>query len=125
KTGLSVVLYDDKTGPSSRTGGQFGLSYGIKLDNTDKKKLMFVLGGSFLQYKIDKTEILNDPTDYGSDQTLMNAPSSRFTGDAAAGVYLKTPTYDVGVSVQQIIQTQLSINNQAATSVGKLYRHYY
>ena len=126
KVGLSAFVYDDKTGPTERIGGQFGLSYGVQLDKTNTRKLMFGIGGSFLQYKIDKTDIIDNPADYAGDNALISAPNSKFTGDAAAGVYYKSPTLNVGVSVQQIIQTQLGfINESNTTTVGKLYRHYY
>ena len=86
RTGLSVFVYDDKTGPTDRTGGQVNLSYSINLGNDKSRRLMFGLGGSFMQYKIDKlylSQDINDP----SDPILDNAvPDSKITGDAAAGV---------------------------------------
>src|ERR1700733_12692069 len=53
KVGLSVFLYDDKTGPTERIGGQANLSYSVELGSKEKR-LMFGLGGSFMQYKLDK-----------------------------------------------------------------------
>src|ERR1700744_3214707 len=44
KTGVSIFVYDDKTGPTSRTGGQVNLSYSVELGSKDKR-LMFGLGG--------------------------------------------------------------------------------
>ena len=47
KIGVGIVLYDDKTGPTSREGGEINLSYSIPLKG--EKRLMFGLGGQFLQ----------------------------------------------------------------------------
>ena len=122
KVGLAAFVYDDKTGPTDRTGGQINLSYSINLGTDKTKRLMFGLGGMFMQYKLDKAYIANDiPND-----PLLSSPGSEFTGDAAAGVYLKTPTLNVGVSVEQIIQSQLGFINETSTNIeGKLYRHYF
>src|ERR1700739_3763704 len=37
KTGISIFVYDDKTGPTSRTGGQVNLSYSVELGSKDKR----------------------------------------------------------------------------------------
>ena len=124
KTGLSVFLYDDKTGPTDRTGGQVNVSYSVILGDDKSKRLMFGLGGMFLQDQINKTELLNDPTLQSGDPIFI-APGSRLTGDAAAGVYLKTPTINIGASVEQLIQSQLEFLKGSSTPEGKLYRHYY
>ena len=125
KTGLSVFLYDDKTGPTSREGGQVNLSYSINLDADKSKRLMFGLGGTFMQYSIDEAylnQYINDPI-----EPLLNnnPPDSKIMGDAAAGVYLKTPTLNVGVSVEQIIQSQLGFLKSQTDPQGKLYRNYF
>ena len=127
QTGLSGFVYDDKTGPIDRVGGQVNLSYSVDLNATKTKRLMFGLGGMFMQYEIDKTDLLsNDPNFVNTDWLITTAPSSKFTGDAAAGVYLKTPTLDIGASAMQIIQSKLGFINESSTNItGQLYRHYY
>lgn len=120
KVGLGVALYDDKTGPTSRTGGQVSLSYSINLDKG--KRLMFGLGGQVLQYKLNKAEISN--SDY-FDETdpILSAPGSITKGDASAGVYFKTPTLNLGFSVQQLIQSKLDFI-KGSTEQAKNYRHF-
>jgi type IX secretion system PorP/SprF family membrane protein len=126
-TGVAVFLYNDQTGPTSQTGGQVDLSYSVDLGSKDKR-LMFGLGGVFFQYQIDKAYLLNDPTAAG-DNTLQGASDSKITADAAAGIYLKTPTINIGASVEQIIKSQLDLLKENATVntdlEAKLYRHYY
>ena len=124
KTGLSVFVYDDKTGPTDRTGGQVDLSYSINLGSSKDKRLMFGLGGMFMDYKIDKAalgaDLVTDP-----DPALQNAPASKFTADAAAGIYLKTPTINIGASIEQIIKSQLAFVKDEPNQVDRLYRHYF
>lgn len=119
KAGLAVVLYDDKTGPTSRSGGQVNLSYSI--DMQQGRRLMFGLAGNVMQYKINKAVlqqyIPNDPLLAGSDNTIK--------ADAAAGVYYKSPTLNLGFSVQQLVQSKFNYIKTNNNPSGKLYRHFY
>ncbi len=121
KVGVAVVLYDDKTGPTSRTGGQVDLSYSVNLDNG--RRLMFGLGGQVLQQKLDKGAIAAseyfDPSD-----PIMSAPANVTKGDASAGIYYKTPTVNFGFSVQQLVQSKLDYIKGTNDTEGKQYRHY-
>ena len=118
-TGVAVVFYDDKTGPTSRTGGQVNLSYSVKLQ--EGKRLMFGLGGQMMQYRINKAELAafipNDP--------LLASSGTTITGDAAAGVYYNSPTFNIGFSVQQLIQSKFNFIKSNNNPEGRLYRHYY
>jgi type IX secretion system PorP/SprF family membrane protein len=124
KLGLAVFVYDDQTGPTSRVGGQLNLSYSVYLDNTKTRRLMFGLGGMLLQYQLDKGAV--DPDlQLGGNDPLLSAASSEMLGDGAAGVYLKTPTFNAGVSVEQLIQSKLNFNKSATNLQGQLYRNYF
>ncbi|MFT3681462.1 MAG: type IX secretion system membrane protein PorP/SprF [Ferruginibacter sp.] len=119
-TGLAVVLYDDKTGPTARTGGQINLSYSMQLD-AKGRKLMMGFGANVLQYRINKAAIADDiPND-----PLLGASANTIKGDAAAGIYYKSPTFNIGFSVQNIIQTKFNYIKTTANPEGRLYRHYY
>ena len=122
KTGLSVFVYDDQTGPTSRVGGQVNLSYSVNLGNDKSKRLMFGLGGSFLQYNIDKSQLAED---LSSDPMWASLPGSKITGDAAAGIYLKTPTINAGISAEQILQSSLNNYSTNTSLQAMLYRHYF
>jgi type IX secretion system PorP/SprF family membrane protein len=122
-TGVSGFLYNDKTGPTSRTGGQINLSYNVEL-GTPEKRLMFGLGGLLFQYKIDKSVMINDPNFIQSDP-IMSADNSKLLGDAAAGINYKSPTLNIGASVEQIIQSKLNFLKTSNTSPGQLYRNYF
>ena len=123
KAGVSIVILDDKTGPTSRTGGQVGVSYSVDMDNG--RRLMFGLGGQIMQYKINKAELLSSSYMDPNDQALLNAPGSVTKADASAGIYFKTPVYNVGVSVQQLIQSKLGfLKGTKSNPQGRLYRQF-
>ncbi len=120
KTGVAVALYTDKTGPTSRTGGQVNLSYSVPL-GSEGQRLMLGLSGQVLQYKIDMDAV----APYLDGDPALASSGSVIKGDAGAGIYLKTPTINLGASVQQIIQPKLKIIKPEAGTVGRLYRHYF
>ena len=118
--GTAIILYNDKTGPTSRTGGQLNISY--SLDFTPEKRLQLGLGVDVLQYKIDLgklgTYIPNDP--------LLASSGSVTKADASFGIYYRSPTFSGGLSVQNLLQTKLGlIKTSTTTTDGRLYRHYY
>jgi len=121
KVGLGAVLYSDKTGPTSRIGGEVNISYSIQLDGTDEKRLMFGLGGEFLQYKIDKNALAsslpNDP--------LLLSSDSKVKGDASAGIYYRSPTLNIGFSAKQLVQSKLDFIKTGTNTQGKLYRQFF
>lgn len=119
KVGIAVVMYDDKTGPTSRTGAQVNLSYSVELEK--EKRIMFGLGGKLMQYRINK----NDFSQYIPNDPLLASAGTTFKGDAAAGVYYKSPTLNLGFSVQQLVQSKLNFIKSGANPEGKLYRHLY
>ena len=119
KVGLAVVVYDDKTGPTSRTGGQVNLSYSVELQKD--KRIMFGLGGQVLQYRINKSEF----SQYIPNDPLLASSGTTVKGDAAAGIYYKSPTFNAGFSVQQLIQSKFNFIKSNSNPEGKMYRHYY
>lgn len=118
KVGLGATLYSDQTGPTSRTGGQVAISYSIDFQNG--KRLMFGLAGSALEFNVDKSKLqlldLNDPILYSS--------TNKFTGDADAGIYYKSPTLNAGFCADQLIQSKLNFIDGSKVP-GNLYTHYY
>ncbi len=118
KTGVAVALYDDKTGPTTRTGGQLNLSYHV--DMGDNKKILLGLGAQFMQFKVDLSAIAK----YIPNDPLLASSGNTFKGDASAGVYYKSPTLNFGISVAQLIQAKLNLI-KGTKEEGKLYRHYF
>ena len=119
KTGIGMVLYSDKTGPTSRTGGQIDLSYSIDLN--EGKRLMFGLAGMFMQYRIDRVSFAH----YIPNDPLLAGDGTEMKGDAAAGVYYRSNKLNIGFSAQQLLQSKLNFIKTASNTEGKLYRHYF
>lgn len=120
-TGAGIILYSDKTGPTSRTGAELNISYSVKLDGSDDKRLMMGLGAQILQFKVDKSKIAefipNDP--------LLASSGTATKADASAGIYLRTPGLNLGVSVKQLIQPKLNFIKNSTNPEGMLYRHFF
>ena len=119
KAGVGIVLYTDKTGPTSRTGGELNISYSVKLGGD--KRLMIGIGGQVIQFKVDKNKIAasipNDP--------LLASNGSAIKGDAQAGIYYRSNTFNLGVSAKQLIQPKLNFIKTSANPNGRLYRQYF
>jgi len=119
KAGAGLVLYNDVTGPTARTGGELCVSYSIPF--AEKKRLMLGLSGQFMQERIDKLKIEK----YIPGDPLLAGPASYTTGDAAFGVYYTSPTLQLGASAKQLVQSKLDFIKSATNVEGRLYRHYY
>lgn len=119
-TGLGIVAYSDKTGPTSRTGGELNLSYSIKFDNTNNKRLMIGLGGQVIQWKVDKSKIAaaipNDP--------LLASSGTATKIDGNAGIYYRSNTFNMGFAAKQLVQPKLNFIKSTANPQGRLYRQY-
>lgn len=119
KTGFSSVLFNDVTGPTSRSGIEMNGSYALPM--TEKRKLMFGMGALLLQERVDK----NFLEKYIPGDPLLSGSGSVVTGDASAGIYYTSPKFNVGLSVKQLIQSKLNLIKSSTTIEGKLYRQYY
>ncbi|MBS1511783.1 MAG: type IX secretion system membrane protein PorP/SprF [Bacteroidetes bacterium] len=119
--GIGGYIYQDKTGPTSRTG--IDLSLAKHIDMGDKGILSFGLETRLQQYAIDKGKLA---TTLGNDPVL-GATDSRFKYDAGFGVAYVNKKVEVGASVSQLVQSKLNFysGNLTRSEEAMLYRHYY
>jgi type IX secretion system PorP/SprF family membrane protein len=119
--GLGGYLYNDKTGPTSRTGIQLAFAKHIPLRNDARFSLGIEARGQ--QYSIDRAKL--SPT-LGSDPAL-GTTDNKFKFDAGFGISYTSKKFQIGVSVSQLIQSKLNYYNwnQTPAEEGRLYRHYY
>ncbi|MDA3613894.1 PorP/SprF family type IX secretion system membrane protein [Polluticaenibacter yanchengensis] len=118
--GIAPVIYSDKTGPTSRTGGQVNVSYAMKLN--DRSRLHLGLGADILQYKIDMNKI----GEYIPNDPLLASSGTTTKADASFGVYYTSPKLSGGIGIQNLIQSKLGfVKTDAKVTDGKLYRHYF
>jgi len=121
KIGLGGYIYNDKTGPTSRTGIQLAFAKHIPMKNDAMLSLGIEARG--LQYAIDVEKLQQT---LGTDPVLGNG-DNKFKFDAGFGIAYESKKLEIGASVSQLIQSKLGFYNGTATSgeEGRLYRHYY
>jgi type IX secretion system PorP/SprF family membrane protein len=119
--GLGGYLYNDKTGPTSRTGVQLAMAKHIVMltGNT----LSLGIEARLMQYSIDRAKLVQT---LGSDPVLGGS-DNRMKFDAGFGISYTTPKFQVGASVSQLVQSKLDFytGNLTRSEEGRLYRHYY
>jgi type IX secretion system PorP/SprF family membrane protein len=119
--GLGGYLYNDKTGPTSRTGLQLAFAKHIPLKNGAKFSLG--LEARFQQYAIDRGKLAatlgNDP--------VLGSSENKFNFDAGFGVAYVGKNLQLGASVSQLVQSKLGYytGNLNSGEEARLYRHYY
>ncbi len=121
KAGIGAYAYNDKTGPTSRTGVALQLSKHVRFNDGG----VFALGleARVQQYAIDMSKIeASLPGD-----PVLGAKDNRFKFDAGFGISYSNEKFQVGAAVSQLIQSKLDIytGNLNRTEEARLYRHYY
>ncbi len=123
KNGIGVggYIYQDKTGPTSRTGIDISLSKHINMG--DKGTFSLGLETRLQQYALDRAKLT---ATLGSDPALGTA-DSRFKYDAGFGVAYTGKNIQLGASVSQLVQSKLDFysGNLSTSEEARLYRHYY
>ena len=118
--GIGGSIYQDKTGPTSRTGISLSLAKHIV-----GNKGVFSIGieNRLQQYAIDKGKLSQS---LGADPVL-GASDNRFKYDAGFGISYTTKTLQLGASVSQLVQSKLDFysGNLNRDEEARLYRHYY
>jgi type IX secretion system PorP/SprF family membrane protein len=121
--GFGATLYNDVTGPISRTGGNGVYAYNVAL-TTDMRLSMGVSLG-FMQYKIDGTKI---DTYVDNDPALPKSIISRIIPDASLGLYAYSTNYYFGFSANQLLNnavTKKTVVETGTIGMNKLKSHFY
>jgi type IX secretion system PorP/SprF family membrane protein len=118
--GVGGYAYNDRTGPTSRTGVQ--LAFAKHLPISEKARFSIGLETRFFQFAIDRSKlnsIAGDPALAGAD--------NRFKFDMGFGLAYNTEKLQLGFSISQLIQSKLDFytGNLSTNAEGRLYRHYY
>ena len=121
KIGLGGYLYNDQTGPTSRTGVQLAFAKHIPAGKDGRFSLGIEARG--LQYSIDRAKLA---ATLGSDPALGNS-DNRFKFDAGFGISFTNKKLQVGAAVSQLVQSRLDFYTGSMTrsDEARLYRHYY
>ncbi len=121
KIGIGGYLYNDKTGPTSRTGFQLALAKHIEMRN--QSKLSIGLAANLMQYYIDRAKLAET---LGDDDALGNV-DNKFKFDVGFGISYTDKKFQLGASVSQLMQSKLDYykGNLTRTEEARFYRHYY
>jgi type IX secretion system PorP/SprF family membrane protein len=119
--GLGGYIYNDKTGPTSRTGLSVAFAKHIPTNNGGRFSLGLEARGQ--QFAIDRAAL---SATLGADPALGNQ-DNRFMFDAGFGVSYSNDKMQFGASVSQLVQSKLDFytGSLPKTEDGRLYRHYY
>ena len=120
KMGIGGSIYQDKTGPTSRTGISLSLAKHIV---GDRGTFSLGIENRLQQYAIDKGKLSQS---LGADPVL-GASDNRFKYDAGFGISYTSKTLQLGASVSQLVQSKLDVysGNLTRDEEARLYRHYY
>ena len=116
--GIGGSIFNDETGPSKRTGVQLSYAYNFLI--SDNYTLSLGLAGSIYQYVFDynKTQLHDDIF----DPAAPGGNESVFVQDATFGAFLTNNKFYFGISIPQLIQSKINLNN---SSEDVLKRHYF
>ena len=124
--GLGGTVYNDVTGPTSRSGGSASYTYTFSL--TDKMKLSLALQGGFTQFKIIK----NLQTEHKNDPLLSGGDVVRTLPDATFGLNLSGNKWYIGAAIPQLLSSELKLMDNDFARIydttsqnGKLASHIY
>ena len=102
--GYGGYVYNDVTGPTSRTGITGSYAYNIAV--TGNIRLSMGLSASVMQYRIDGTQL--NPADV-SDPSILSLVSTSYLPDAGLGLYLYSDQFYVGLSAAQLLNNNIKI----------------
>jgi len=102
--GYGGYVYNDVTGPTSRTGvtGSYAYNIGITRDI----RLSMGISASIMQFRIDGTQL--NPKDV-SDERILQVVSTTYLPDAGIGAYLYGEEFYVGLSLAQLLNNNIKI----------------
>jgi type IX secretion system PorP/SprF family membrane protein len=118
--GYGGTIFNDITGPTSRTGISGVYGYNVKVKSTIKVSGGLSLG--LIQYKLDGTKIT---TDEDNDPALQNQVYTAFVPDASAGVYVWATDFYGGFSVNHILNSKIKLSSSSTQSQNRLKPHFY
>lgn len=107
--GWGAYIYNDITGPTSRTCALGSYAYNLQL-NRSGLRISGGLSFGLMQYKFDDSKASYGENGDPRDPAIVG--KSVITPDAALGVYLYTSKYNVGLSVQQLFGQKLRMNKE-------------
>ena len=121
KYGLGGSIYNDVTGPTSKSGLYLSYAYHFQVSST--QRVSMGLSGGVMQYKVDGTKLTLFDED---DQVLANARLTALIPDFGFGVYWhEDDKFYLGISTPQFTQSRISMTEDNIKSPSILSIHYF
>lgn len=119
--GVGAIFYNDDTGGAiSRAGAEIAGAYNVDLNNYDA--ISFGLSLNASQYSFDNSSlVVLDQTDLALNGMQTE---STFNVDATFGFLIYGQQYYAGLSVPQLIQTRLGIEENSSDEENRNMRHF-
>jgi len=125
RVGLGGLVFNDKTGPTSRIGGAASYTYSFPM--TQSVKMSFALSGGFTQFKITK----NGLNPQVKEDSYMQGDVVRSTPDATFGFNVYGDKWYFGAAIPQLLSMNLNLidddfkEDYNMKSEAELVRHIY
>jgi len=117
--GFGGIVFNDVTGPTSRTGAYGSYAYNIRIQ--DDIRLSMGLSAGLLQFKIDGSKVVlyddGDPS-FGGEMY------SKYMPDATFGSYIYASDFHFGLSISQLFANNVNFNDLESYGVNKLKNHF-
>lgn len=125
--GFGAMFVNDKAGPLTTNSASGTLAYHFGISAKTSLSIGMSLG--FNQLQIDYNKIkFQDPNDPVLYSSINNDLFNKYNLDAAAGIWLYSPDYFVGLSAQQLLGSKIdfyadSVKDTRTTGPGTLVPH--
>lgn len=126
-SGIGTNIENEKVGAIRVTKISLGYAYGMRLGKG--AKLSLGLSGGVLQSSLDGTKLLAPDGEYGgltpihNDNLLPDSKINAISYEVDAGIYIKTATLDVGLSVLHLTGSKIDYSFNDVTDFNYA-RHY-
>ena len=118
--GVGGYLFNDRTGPLSRTG--MSLAYAYHLELPKSLLLSFGIFGGIIQYRIDGNQIFLADEE---ERFLFDGIESTFVPDASLGIRLEGDRWYAGLALNHLLHNKIKSkpSGNAENSYGTLEYH--
>lgn len=118
KVGVGGYVFTDRNGAVERTGIKASYAYHLFFGNS---QLSLGLSLTAFQLRLNEDKIILEDN---NDNIWINARGTAFIPDADVGIYYDTPTYYIGFSADQLLESVIKLGDTGYDQY-RLERNYY
>lgn len=129
--GLGINIENDLVGAERTTSAQLSYNYWIPLNKTNL--LSVGVSGGMIQKSLDGTKLRAPEGEYDPNEPILQHNDGRLpltmvntiVPTVSAGIYLQTEKMDVGISANNLIESEAKLDFQNTTTDIQLKRNYF